>query len=107
MRHLTGFTWKPIDWYPESADQYPDGLPTAKPEDYMVDLGDGRLLYVTGLQLGATVEVRVWTEGTEFPPTPTMSVPADRVHDVVDALLYVHRRTHEREYEAPPGSDAR
>jgi hypothetical protein len=27
--------------------------------------------------------------------------PAERLHDVVDALLYIHRRTHEHEYTGP------
>ena len=27
-------------------------------------------------------------------------LPADRILDVVEALLYVHRRTHEHDYEA-------
>ncbi len=34
-----------------------------------------------------------------LPKTPLFSIPANRLLEAVNALLYVHRRTHEYEYE--------
>jgi hypothetical protein len=118
MRHIDLIVWKPIDWWPESADQYPDGLPPAKPETVMVEAGESRWLMITGLQLGGTVDVflierpgeeHVWPNGQvtrhvasgPIPEKPILSIDAARVPEVVDALLYIHRRTHEHEYEGP------
>jgi hypothetical protein len=146
MKHIDRIVWKPINWYPESPDQYPDRLPPAKPETEMVQLDEGRWLWIDGLQLGGSVDVTLlegenthlhtWPNGQitrsprsgtwhffdpenmspqemadwfqadrGFPDgprvTPVLSIPADRVQDVVNALLYVHRRTHEHEYTGP------
>jgi hypothetical protein len=146
MRHIERIVWKPINWWPESPEQYPDGLPIAKPESLLVEISEGRWLEVRGLALGDTVEVMliegqrtelhtwpggqvtrgaptgVWHEfepetmsaeevadwmaaDRGFPDGPRVSrvlaIPADRVQDVVNALIYVHRRTHEHEYTGP------
>lgn len=112
MHHLEGFTWKPRawepTWRPKSPDQDPHGEgPTAKEQGCPVMLRDDgrtRYLYVSGFESGDTVEVRVMRgypkTGMKPPGRPTLSIPADQLLDVADALVYVHRCTHEREYDA-------
>ena len=112
MRHIERFVWKPIDWYPESPDQYPDGLPTPKVENWLVDLGKdpGQVggnnyhLEIEGRLFGPMLRVSLYEEmpsGRWVSCGARLGIPADRVQDVVDALLYVHRRTHEHEYTGP------
>jgi hypothetical protein len=122
MQHIERVVWKPINWFPESPDQYEGGVPPPKPESLAVELSDGCWWLVTGLQMGGSVDVYEITGETELhewpngqvtrhvpcgrvPDEPLFSLPADRVTDVVNALLYVHRRTHEHEYEEADWSE--
>ena len=151
MMHIEKIVWKELDWLPESPDQYPDGLPTPKPEAWTLPL-DGsarwwdadRVLMVTALQMDQEVhlvfyervnngeERNEWDDDYQSPeaglpgmpagvgmltapsswpagdatgedriwaPSSCVSLPANRALDIVDALLYVHRRTHEHDYD--------
>jgi hypothetical protein len=108
MEHIRRIVWKPLNWQLESADQDQPGLPPAKSEDYFVPLdGDDytarQYLRITAMHLGKTISVSLHgiegAEGDAVAGTPpALDIPADRVLDVVDALLFVHRRTRAHEY---------
>ena len=142
FRRIDRIVWKPISWYPESPDQYPDGLPPSfKPEMVFVPLAGGGVWFVEGDPLAPTMRVYVnwspdhfggegevpeffraayaWAEGAEhytdengrdytvFAPggedRQTIELPADgeSILDIVDALLYIQRRTHEHDWQGP------
>ena len=118
MEHIDRIIWKPIDWYPDSPDRYPDGLPPITPEMTVVDLRPDLRLRVTGFQMASDIhlmffrpaevwELDEWTETEEeteaWLPTHKITIPADKdsVLAFVDALLYVQRRTHEHDWEGP------
>ena len=144
FRRIDRIVWKPINWLPESPDQYPDGLPPSfKPESVFVPLAGGGVLWVEGHPLAPTMKVFVnWCPGhlrpvssEEMPPEmraaytwaeaaelhtdddgneftvfapggeyrQTLELPADKksLVDIVDALLYIQRRTHEHDWQGP------
>ncbi len=139
-RHIDRVVWKPINWLPESPDQYPDGLPPFfKTETVHVPLAGGGVLFVVGQPLAPTMSILVnwihgdcvalsqatgrmaavyaWAEAAElhtdddgneftvFAPggedRQTLELPADKegLVDIVDALLYIQRRTHEHDWQ--------
>ena len=120
LRHIDHVVWKPLDWYPESADQYPDRLPNVRKPEITRVLFDAGSIEVEGHQLAGHLTLRVLAEGKSElfiepgrPPSAPksvprtvlfeMEIPAAQVRQVVEALLYVHRRTREHEYEGENG----
>jgi hypothetical protein len=104
--HLHRITWKPLNWYPESPDQYLDGIPRPKPESVLVEIAPGHHVCVDGLQFGDAITVSEArlnpTGGISMDSPPTLSIDSESIPHFVDALLYVHRRTHEYDYEDSP-----
>ena len=140
--YIDRIAWKEIDWWPESPDQYPDGLPPSfKPEFKFAILPGGDVWHVWAQPFASTMRVHInwspwvfdgpsselwsetWmarlaemgevhtTEGGErftvFAPggeeRTVWELPADKetLLEIVDALLYVRRRTHEHDWQGP------
>ena len=68
-QHISRIVWKPINWWPESPDQYPDGLPPVKPESlHLGDVVPGHPgLNVVGFQMGDMILVRDFGESITLP----------------------------------------
>ncbi|HET9984257.1 MAG TPA: hypothetical protein VFQ38_11745 [Longimicrobiales bacterium] len=108
--HLERVVWKPITWDPESPEQLSGGVPVPRPESWLVPLrgtledfraGRTGAWYFRAWPYGPKIELFRIAAGEDRTMEPIAEFAADQIPAIVDALLYVHRRTREHDYDGP------
>jgi hypothetical protein len=108
--HLERVVWKPITWDPESSEQLAGGLPVPRPESWLVPLrgtledfraGRTGAWYFRAWPYAPKIEVFRVAAGEDRAMEWVAEFDADQIPAIVDALLYVHRRTREHDYDGP------
>jgi hypothetical protein len=98
LRHIDRIIWKPINWLREGPEQYPDGLPIAKPEGVFIEMKTGGTsLFVEGYPLSPELFVSLGvianesSAGNSIPFKPIGRIPTARICAVFDRLMQVYR----------------
>lgn len=97
LRHIERIVWKPINWPPESPDEYIDGVPPLKQEMMIAPISgtDSSGIVVSATQFAHELSIHSIRTSNDRDAVGlgirVGTIPADLARDVVDAILELHR----------------